>query len=69
MYPLHAIVIPVITAAKCLRTDCCIIGGKEKEDTGKEEINVFYNQEKGGVDSHDQMCSLYTTARKQTVGQ
>jgi hypothetical protein len=33
------------------------------EDTGKEEINLFYNQEKGGVDSH-QMCSLYTTARK-----
>ena len=38
---------------------------KERDkDTGKEEINVFYNQEKGGVDSHDQMCSLYTTARK-----
>ena len=32
--------------------------------TGKEEINVFYNHEKGGVDSHDQMCALYTTARK-----
>jgi len=25
---------------------------------------VFYNQEKSGVDNHDQMCSLYTTARK-----
>jgi hypothetical protein len=25
---------------------------------------VFYNQKKGGVVSHDQMCSLYTTARK-----
>jgi len=37
---------------------------KRDEDTGKEEINVFYNHEKGGVDSHDQMCSLYTTARK-----
>jgi hypothetical protein len=37
---------------------------KTDEDTGKEEINVFYNQEKCGVDSHDQMCSLYTTARK-----
>jgi len=37
---------------------------KRDEDTGNEEINVFYNQEKGGVDSHDQMCSLYTTARK-----
>ena len=34
-----------------------------EEDTGKEEKDVFYNQEKGGVDSHDQMCSLYTTAR------
>jgi hypothetical protein len=42
---------------------------KTDEDTGKEDINMFYNQEKGGVDSHDQMCSLYTTARKQTVGQ
>jgi hypothetical protein len=37
---------------------------KRDVDTGKEETNVFYNQEKGGVDSHDQMCSLYTTARK-----
>jgi len=37
---------------------------KRDEDTGKEEIDVFYNQEKGGVDRHDQMCSLYTTARK-----
>ena len=37
---------------------------KRDEDTGKEEINVFYNQENGGVDSHDQICSLYTTARK-----
>jgi len=35
-----------------------------EEDTGKEEKDVFYNQENGGVDSHDQMCSLYTTARK-----
>ena len=33
-------------------------------DTGKEEINVFCNHEKDGVDSHDQMCALYTTARK-----
>ena len=37
---------------------------KRDEDTGKEEINVFYNHEKGGVDSQDQMCSLYTTAKK-----
>jgi len=37
---------------------------KTEKTTGKEEINVFYNREKGGVDSHDQMCSLYTTARK-----
>jgi len=42
----------------------CIPKKKRDEDTGKEEIDVFYNQEKGGVDSHDQMCSLYTTARK-----
>ena len=32
--------------------------------TMKEEITVFYNHEKGGVDSHDQMCALYITARK-----
>ena len=32
--------------------------------TGKEEISVFYNHEKGGIDSHDQMCALYTTTRK-----
>jgi len=31
MYPLHAIVIPVITAAKCPRTDCCIRGGNKKK--------------------------------------
>ena len=31
---------------------------KRDEDTGKEEINVFYNQEKVGVDRHDQMYSL-----------
>ena len=37
---------------------------KRDEDTGKEEINVFYNHEKGGVDSQDQMCSLYTKAKK-----
>jgi len=37
---------------------------KGDEDTGKEEIDVFYNQDKGGVDSHDQMRSLYTMARK-----
>ena len=33
-------------------------------DNWKEEINVFYYHKKGGVDSHDQMCALYTTARK-----
>jgi len=32
--------------------------------TGKGEINVFYNQENCGLKIHDQMCSLYTTARK-----
>ena len=32
--------------------------------TGIEEINVFYNHANGGVDSHDHMCALYTTARK-----
>ena len=34
------------------------------EEAGKEEINVLYNHEKGGVDSHDQMHALYATARK-----
>ena len=42
----------------------CVPKKKTGEDTGKEEINVFYNQEESGVDSHDQMFSLYTTARK-----
>ena len=32
--------------------------------SGKEEINAFYNHEKGSVNSHDQMCAQYTTARK-----
>jgi hypothetical protein len=31
MYPLHAIVIPVITAAKCPKTDCYILGGNKKK--------------------------------------
>jgi hypothetical protein len=47
----------------------CIPKKRTDEDTGKEGINVFYNQKKGGVDSHDQICSFYTTARKHTVGQ
>ena len=34
------------------------------EPNRKEEINDFYNQTKGGVDSHDHKCSLYTVARK-----
>ena len=42
----------------------CIPQKKRDEDTGKEEINVFYNQEKGGEGSDDQMYSLYTKARK-----
>jgi len=42
---------------------------KRDKDTGKEETNIFYNQEKGGVDSHDQMCSLYPRQEKQTIGQ
>jgi hypothetical protein len=37
---------------------------KTDVDTEKGEINVFYNQEKGGVDSHNQMYGLHTTARK-----
>ena len=42
----------------------CIPKKKREKNSGKEEINVFYNQENGGVDSQDQMCSLYITARK-----
>jgi hypothetical protein len=47
-------------------SSCCplCIPKKKDDDTGTGKINVFYNQEKGGVDSHDQMCSLYTKARK-----
>jgi len=37
---------------------------KREKNTGKEEINEFYNQENGGVGSQDQMRSLYITARK-----
>ena len=37
---------------------------KERRGYWKRRNNVFYNQEKGDVDSHDQMCSLYTTTRK-----
>lgn len=33
-------------------------------DNGKEETNVFYNQEKVDADRDDQMCSFYNTARK-----
>ena len=36
----------------------------KNENAGKEEINMLYNHEKGGAHSHDQMCALYTTARK-----
>ena len=39
---------------------------KTDEDTGKEDTNGFYNQEKGSVDRYDQIFSLYTTARKTT---
>ena len=39
-------------------------GKKDRRGYWKDEVNVFYNQEKRGVDSHDQMCSLFTTARK-----
>ena len=34
------------------------------EETGKPEIITFYNQTKGGVDTLDQLCHNYTTARK-----
>ena len=38
------------------------------KEAGIEEINVSYRHEKGSVDSHDQMCALYTTARKTNCG-
>lgn len=31
---------------------------------GKAEINLFYNQTKGGVDTLDQLCHAYTVQRK-----
>jgi hypothetical protein len=37
---------------------------KREEDIVKEDMKLFYNQGNGGVDSHDQMCSLYTMTRK-----
>ncbi|KAK4324272.1 hypothetical protein Pmani_005112 [Petrolisthes manimaculis] len=33
-------------------------------DSGKPEIIEFYNSTKGGVDTFDQMCGAYSTARK-----
>ena len=37
---------------------------KADEDTGKEEVNVFYNLEKGGVDSHDRNVQLVHHGKK-----
>ena len=36
----------------------------KQSDGNTEEINVYCNKTKGGVDSHDQKCSLFTTARR-----
>ena len=36
----------------------------KNSEGNKEEINLYYNKTKGGVDSHDQKCGLFTTARK-----
>ena len=36
----------------------------KQSDGNTEEINMYYNKTKGGVDSHDQKCSLFTTARR-----
>ena len=47
----------------------CIPKKKRDEDNGKEEINAFYNQEKGGVDSNDQIAACTPRQEKQTVGQ
>nr|CAI5847272.1 unnamed protein product [Callosobruchus analis] len=33
-------------------------------DTGKPEINIFYNKTKGGVDAFDQMCGSRSCSRK-----
>nr|CAI5857770.1 unnamed protein product [Callosobruchus analis] len=33
-------------------------------DTGKPEINIFYNKTKGGVDAFDQMCGSRCCSRK-----
>lgn len=34
------------------------------DSNGKAEINLFYNQTKGGVDTLDQLCHAYTVQRK-----
>ena len=38
--------------------------GSIDEETGKAEINVFYNKTKGGVDSLDQMVHAYMSKRQ-----
>ena len=37
---------------------------RKQSDGNTKEINMYYNKTKGGVDSHDQQCSLFTTARR-----
>ncbi|XP_011864172.1 PREDICTED: piggyBac transposable element-derived protein 4-like [Vollenhovia emeryi] len=37
--------------------------GRLDKETEKPEIVAFYNRTKGGTDTFDQMCHLYTTAR------
>ena len=37
---------------------------RKQSDHNTKEINMYYNKTKGGVDSHDQQCSLFTTARR-----
>ena len=39
------------------------------EAKAKEEINIYHNETKSGIDTHNQEIFLFTTARKQTAGQ
>lgn len=38
------------------------------EETHKPALIHIYNETKGGIDSFNQLCHSYTTARKKNVG-
>ncbi|XP_033214039.1 uncharacterized protein LOC117171095 [Belonocnema kinseyi] len=42
----------------------CIVNGSINRETGKTEIIMLYNSNKGGPDSFNQLCHEYSLARK-----